>query len=91
MAIDILDFGGTGASIGALSLRKSLGAIVTEVSLFFASETLACPHEFCPFVHVDFPGSGASWSCIHCVWISVRGFSPSCFPLFECLRLFVHF
>ena len=90
IAIDLVKLGGAGVCIGSGSWRGSLRAIVTKVSLLFASETLACFHEFCPLICADLPGPGTTQGCIHGIWISVSWLFPGCFPLFGCLGFLVY-
>ena len=88
IAVDFFDLcGGTGASIGARALRRSLRTIATKVSLFLASETLACPHELCSFVHVDLSGSCSAGGSVHSIRVTPLFVVPSRFPLFWGSRL----
>ena len=51
IAIDFFNLcGSASACIGAWTLGRPLRAIATEMSLFLASETLACFHELCSLI-----------------------------------------
>ena len=89
ISIDFFDLRrSASACIGAWALRRFLRAIATEVSLFFASETLACFHELRSLICVNPSDSRAAWGGVHGVGVIALFVIPSRFPLLRGLRLF---
>ena len=91
VTVDLIKCRGTGMRIGAWVSRRPLRTIATEMSLFLASETLACFHKLCSLICVDLSGPSATRGSVHCVRVSTSSAFPCGFPLLRCLRFLVGF
>ena len=47
--------------------RRLLWAITTKMPLFFAGKALACFHELCSLICINFPCLGTTWGGVHSV------------------------
>ena len=92
VAVNFFNLGRSASTcIGMWTLRRSLGAIVTKMPLFFESEALACFHELRSFVCVDLSGSGPAGHGINGIRVATPFVIPSRFPLFWGLQLLAWF